>query len=1267
MQTAVRMQQLPTCMGRQAELERLLACCEAVENGTRRLVLVEGPTGSGKRALTSALRARLRLRGGVVLEGRCEAGRPLHAVAQIVERALAFLSEVGASPGADVEALACAKGCHALWYEHREAGPCDGSVLPPGGTPIAGSGEHFAARRARMLEGVAALLDRVASLRAPIVLLDGLQRADSGTLELVRVLLDGATLPPGELGRSGRAAGLCIVATVATDEPPAVAEVLDALRGYRCTERVPLGPLSAQSLREWLHSQDVVERLLQRTGGMPGAIMALLDGHAPTPAERAARCLATLEPAARALVEAAAVLAHPADPEVLARVAGLPPDPCAIRAALDSGLLRRVDDGSGGVAVDEAMGGAVRDGIDAARVRDLHVAAARVLAEQAGAELEVARHWLAAGRPREAIEPALVAARTLAARHAAGDAAKWLDEVRAALEPDVPDVLLELACELYAAAGDYRRAIAAARRLEESGSAAAVSVRLRTGRLLVLAGQFEQAAVELQRARAAARAEGVCTDEIEIWLAELEYQRGRFDDARGWVDAVLGRLARGVEPRIELRARNTLGKLALAQLDADGAVSMFEQNLEIARAAGLASFEAQALINLGVAHLRRRDLEASRRAFEQALDVATRVGDVRERAIATENLAVLAHLERDYARAHELYRQALSALGRLGHRPMLARVAVNLGELYETLGELARARAMCDLASHVGGAELTGPIAAELLLLRGRIEAAEGATAAARASFEAARAAYRALGERRKGDALLELVRVALADGDLARARALLAELAELPDLTARREAELAIVRTELKRAEGEPSDALARRALELAEACGDDELVQIASVRLARVLLEAGRPVAAARALERAQAVEARLRARVPPELVEAHAERRAALEMRAVEQALAAACGRVSSRPARPASDPPTAATLGDPRRREDGPSRGHPEIVGRSPAMRAVLAAIERIAPTDALVLVRGESGTGKELVAEALHRGSARRDGPLVKVNCAALVETLLLSELFGHERGAFTGAHTRRKGRFELADGGTLFLDEIGDISPKTQVALLRVLQERAFERVGGTQSIRVDVRIVAATHRDLEAMVRAGTFREDLYYRLRGVTLDLPPLRERLEDLPALCEALLARIAAERGETPRRLSREALERLSRHRWPGNVRELENVLRSATLFAEGPVLEVKDFAGLLPACDERGSAAPVGLGVSEGRIEDLLYAHVRSGGRSLFDVRKDLERECIARALRDAGGNITRAAALLGLKRPRLSQLVKEHGLGGRAGGTGGAS
>ncbi|GAB4224893.1 MAG: sigma-54 dependent transcriptional regulator [Acidobacteriota bacterium] len=243
---------------------------------------------------------------------------------------------------------------------------------------------------------------------------------------------------------------------------------------------------------------------------------------------------------------------------------------------------------------------------------------------------------------------------------------------------------------------------------------------------------------------------------------------------------------------------------------------------------------------------------------------------------------------------------------------------------------------------------------------------------------------------------------------------------------------------------------------------------------------------------------------------------------------------------------------------------------DIVGESPAMRRVFEIVSKVAPSNATVLVLGETGTGKELVAQAIHRHSSRADGPFVKVNCAALPENLLESELFGHERGAFTGADRQRVGRFELASGGTLFLDEIGTMSAGTQAKVLRVLQEREFERLGGTRTIRADVRILAATNRDLEEAVEAGEFREDLYYRLNVVTIRMPPLRERKEDIVPLARHFLQRFALDLKKPIRGLSPAAIRVLQRHNWPGNIRELENTIERAVLMADGDVLEPEDL-------------------------------------------------------------------------------------------------
>jgi len=301
----------------------------------------------------------------------------------------------------------------------------------------------------------------------------------------------------------------------------------------------------------------------------------------------------------------------------------------------------------------------------------------------------------------------------------------------------------------------------------------------------------------------------------------------------------------------------------------------------------------------------------------------------------------------------------------------------------------------------------------------------------------------------------------------------------------------------------------------------------------------------------------------------------------------------------------------------------------IVGQSPAIQEVFKVIEQVAPSKASVLITGESGTGKELVAQAIHENSARASAPFVKLHCAALAETILESELFGHEKGSFTGAVGRREGRFKQADGGTLFLDEIGEISPAIQVKLLRFLQERTFERVGGNETVKVDVRIIAATNRDLAAEVAAGKFREDLYYRLNVVNVDMPPLRARPSDLLPLANHFLARFAKENGKRIEGFAEDALGRIASYRWPGNIRELENVIERSVVLCDGPMLTAKHL--------------PAGVGaVAKGAI--------RIPGSTLEEV----ERHLILATLEACGGRTSAAAQMLDISVRKIQYKLHEY-------------
>jgi DNA-binding NtrC family response regulator len=331
----------------------------------------------------------------------------------------------------------------------------------------------------------------------------------------------------------------------------------------------------------------------------------------------------------------------------------------------------------------------------------------------------------------------------------------------------------------------------------------------------------------------------------------------------------------------------------------------------------------------------------------------------------------------------------------------------------------------------------------------------------------------------------------------------------------------------------------------------------------------------------------------------------------------------------------------------------------IVGESPALREVLLRVGQVAQTTATVLLRGETGTGKEMVARAIHINSARESRPFIKVNCAALATGVLESELFGHEKGAFTGAVGRRPGRFELAEGGTLFLDEIGDVPLDVQVKLLRVLQERELERVGGTETVKVDVRVVSATHRDLERQIAQGTFREDLYYRLNVFPIVLPPLRERPGDISLLGDHFVAKYARSFGKTIRGLDPEAKAALGGYSWPGNVRELENVIERALILTRGPDVTAADleFTRRAPSVHPSGAAAgTAGLPATGGAFPGGDTGAAREGARPLQERLSEQERTEIVAAIDQSQGNIAHAARRLGINRSTLYYRMRKHGL-----------
>ena len=823
------------------------------------------------------------------------------------------------------------------------------------------------------------------------------------------------------------------------------------------------------------------------------------------------------------------------------------------------------------------------------------------------------------------------------------------------------------------------------------------TISLLMGKALMQLGDLVAARVCLEKAQAAAKEDELLA-QVASELAELSYLAGKLDMALELANKAVA-LATTVSTR--LNGRNTLGKINLVQAAWDAADAHFAEDVLTASAAGDRIAELRARLNRGIAMMSKGGLEDGRLTLERVLEDAKKAGEDRACAYAFENLGVIASRQHDYAGALAYWEQAIrfrhTLRGRINH----ARTIANLAELRLRLGLIDHAEQALLFGRRLLGQGTTAARASHFAAVGARIALARGNGELARREIDAAIVDGEAAGDRDYlGEAYRVAARVALEDGDVQRAADLLAKADKLAT-NDRARADVAVVRALHLRAIGQSALDTASSALVLARAAGEEDLLGEIHTLLAVLNRDAGDVQAAQAHCCRAIAVRDQLAQALPVEIRAAFLAKAEIVALSRLQASLASQDSEIDRIDRLGVLEEEAPRT----QRRPDTTDRPVREIIGDDAQIRNLQVAIRKVARSSSTILIRGESGTGKELVAEALHRASERAAGPLVSVNCAALVETLLLSELFGHEKGAFTGAASRRRGRFEMAEGGTLFLDEIGDISARTQVALLRVLQEKTFERVGGVQSIRANVRVICATHRDLKAMVERGDFREDLYYRLKGITLEVPSLRARLSDLPKITTHLLARIALERAETPKGIAPDAVELLQRHRWPGNIRELENVLRAVSLFAEGMTITASDIidnvedlrllaqagpmsqppmslrASLLPPPPSSSGVASLSsastpdetrdddetilgaLPEGEANATAVAYAQVRHGAVSLSDIKRQIERDCIARALLETKGNITRAAALLGMKRPRLSQLVKQYGLAASAEGT----
>jgi transcriptional regulator with GAF, ATPase, and Fis domain/tetratricopeptide (TPR) repeat protein len=1217
--------------GREAELSVLLREHEEARSSERaRFVFVRGPAGVGKSHLFGLVRQAMASRGVAVFEGESprEAKRPFGLFASLLEALVDHLSHSGV-PSDRLAALS------------RGLSPLFGEGV---------AGKVLEDRRLALYDGACELFS-LAGRSCPVFLLPDLDAADRASLELFRYLAAVATSPEARTG------GL-FVASLRDDAeaPAALAEVLSKVSA----RTLPLTGLDADGIRAFLARDEVAQRLLEATGGNPDAIEELLVRPAAKPVELFLRRVAKL-PSGQAdvlsvLAAAPSALAHEVLAGALTRL-GL----AAAAAPAELDALVRAHLVSVKVMAGQPVYRLARESEKAALLDEL---AARLPALQRalGEELLGRGQLLAASQLLLAVDPAgqgaaaaVRAADALAGQGAHEDAAELFQRALPHLALDARAPVQRKLSQVYAAQGDFKRALRcllATRRASELGPKALAALANDVARLLIRLGRLGLAERVLQSALGDASARSAAT----VHLAELKLLRGAANEAVALGEGLLPSLEAVPEQAIALR--NVVGKAYLVRGDLAKAEAAFARNFEQATEAQLPQLAALARLNQGVAAHKQGDRERAISLYQ-----AGSAGHRPAQAQSLANLGSIYAESGDFELALDHLSRALQAFSRFSGAREVSQVASNLARLCHFLGDLDRA---IELSEHAlsRARELGEPyLKAGALLNLGAALADRREPHEAQRLLEEARVGFEAVGN--EGFAALAAAlkaRAHLSAGERAQASAELARrvvdkgAAAMPAAAV----EVELVKAELCLGLGDLLGAgrSAARARDALLSKPDLEGPYRVYFLMSRLRLAAGDVAGAQAETGRAARLLDELTARVPAaRRTQFLSVPRRAQVLSAVEPEL-----RLPKLAAAPV--------------RERGPHG----LVGRSAALARITRQIEPISRSNATVLVRGESGTGKELLAEAIHNLSPRKGMPFIKVNCAAFVEELLLSELFGHEKGSFTGAVRERKGRFELADGGSLFLDEIGDISPKCQVALLRALQEREFERVGGVKTVKVDVRVICATNRDLEALITQGRFRQDLYYRLKGVMLELPSLRERPEDLPELAAHFLTRIGRERGEPAKQLSQDALEMLGRHTWPGNVRELENVLASAAIFADGSVVTSEDFAHVAELAALSGAAAapvraaalaPVAARVeapsrAPTALDQVLppapsapsaagpldyYELARQRGLSLKDLRHEVEVQCIRKALEEASGNISEAARLLKMKRSRLSQIV----------------
>lgn len=1252
------------------------------------VVLLHGPRGVGKDELVSEFvrHAEGRERS-VVLQGRTQSvgGGSYQPFAEIIRQVMQWSEQLGLAEEVVDPVLADLEPV----LHHHEPDESQSALD----------------QKLRFFEATRKLLAAVSERSRPLLVVHELENAGRDTFELATYLADTLFPDPRLEPQASRPGVLLFVMRDDRQTPTGARDFILECEERPSVAKLALRGLDLPALARYLQSPRLLEKLMAASDGLPKEIDELFDA-LPTNVEQLfARRLSELDPPSQDVLRALSISGQAATPRVLAEVTHRPQKDVArtLTELKNARILeRRIQNGEMQFCFARRTNLEVTArSVEAELAARLHEGWARALTHEPGFHDPglLAHHQLRSSEPARGVPLALKAAETHAVAGALEAAVQLLESALPHAEGELRGIALERLADLSKLRGRPRDALRFVAELKKTLPADETGKALvREAYLFNQAGDYERALETALSARALLPSDALERAGSDCAAGEALYQLGRLDDARRRVSEAIAELAGPAAESVRLRLElcNLLGKIALAADELDRALSIFDETFSLAEGHGLVREAARARVNLGLVHMRAgRPVEAEE-SLRLGIELAKSSHDVSHLAFGLLNLGVLAHQKGELGRAIECYRQCRSLFLRLGNRTQLARVSYNLGNLYLLIGDAERAKAHNDeslrLARDLGVEKLS----ALATMLEGMLHADAGDFETAEARLRESAMLLRKLGKDRPAEAMVELASLELERKDPERALEILGELWDTSSFEQNRRlflrARLLLGRAQTLLGVTGAENVLAGVRQEI-ETLGERLLLRDAELALAGLYAaQSQRETArihllAARSLQ--QAIEAELPEAMRSVFASARAQRELFRLMECIDQPRGGSELSQSALPTKEAlsvrrDSTPSQAPAENPERAAEW-RRKYGLLVGRSPRLFKIFHILDRVSSSEDTVLIAGESGTGKELIAEAIHRNSARASGPFVKLNCAALVESLLLSELFGHERGSFTGAHQRKVGRFEMAAGGTIFLDEIGDISPKTQVSLLRVLQEREFERVGGGRPIRLEARVVCATNRNLQQMVRDGTFREDLYYRLKGITVETPPLRERAEDIAGLAQHFLQRYAEESGTVERGLSASALDMLRRYRWPGNIRELENVIRSVALFADGAVIDVTDFEeyrelfqdalgaeealpvpapvstppGRLtvpppappPAPARLVEAAPEPVVTSRREDESSLLERIFSEGVALSDLKKRIQDEAIAMALHKSKGNITKAAEMLGMKRPRLSQII----------------